>query len=204
MVSIAAATGFFWETLWDHPDNRELRDARKTPNVLLPGDRVTVPLLRSRREEGETGRVHRFRRRGVPIKLAVVVRLKDGTPLKRRAYRLRIGDVEYSGHSDDSGKIERYVSPLARFGELVVWLRISGLPPTMQRMLVIGDVDPVETARGMCTRLSALAYDAGPEEGPYGESFREALRSYQRDHGIAVTGVVDDATITSMRQTFGV
>src|SRR5690606_17426642 len=32
-----------WKVLWDHPENAPLRERRKSPHVLLPGDVVAVP-----------------------------------------------------------------------------------------------------------------------------------------------------------------
>ena len=37
ILSIVDAKGFFWETLWEHPENGELREKRLDPNTLLPG-----------------------------------------------------------------------------------------------------------------------------------------------------------------------
>ena len=43
LVSISESYGFFWETLWSHPENETLRNRRRDPTVLLPGDEVFVP-----------------------------------------------------------------------------------------------------------------------------------------------------------------
>jgi N-acetylmuramoyl-L-alanine amidase len=57
--SIAHETGFFWETLWNHPDNAKLKQLRKNPNALLPGDVVSIPDQRVKQEScdlTETGK----------------------------------------------------------------------------------------------------------------------------------------------------
>lgn len=69
--SIAYQYGFFWETLWNHPDNAELKRERRDPGVLLPGDRITVPPLTARLEPCQTEAKHVFRRRGVPARLRI-------------------------------------------------------------------------------------------------------------------------------------
>ena len=53
MESIAFEQGFFWKALWDLAENAELKQ-RREPNVLLPGDRVTIPAIQLRQENVAT------------------------------------------------------------------------------------------------------------------------------------------------------
>ena len=41
--SLAADLGYHMNTIWDDPANKSLRELRKTPFVLDPGDVVTLP-----------------------------------------------------------------------------------------------------------------------------------------------------------------
>jgi N-acetylmuramoyl-L-alanine amidase len=43
VLSIAEQYGFFWETVWNHPSNAELKKKREDPAILYPGDVVFVP-----------------------------------------------------------------------------------------------------------------------------------------------------------------
>ena len=53
---IAARFGFRDpRVIWNHPDNAALRERRKNPNVLFPGDVLTIP----ERKAGESCRKKR-------------------------------------------------------------------------------------------------------------------------------------------------
>jgi len=69
ICSVAFKHGFYWETLWKHPDNIELADERKDQNILQEGDVVAIPDLSPKQESCGTDSRHVFRRRGVPVKL---------------------------------------------------------------------------------------------------------------------------------------
>jgi hypothetical protein len=76
--SIAEEHGVFWEKIWNHSGNASLKEKRKDPNVLLPGDVVFVPEKESREESGATDQKHRFRKKGVPAKLRL--KIMEGPP----------------------------------------------------------------------------------------------------------------------------
>lgn len=67
--SVAFNHGFFWETLWNHGSNSELKTKRKDPNILKEGDVVHIPDLTLKQESGATEQRHRFKLKGVPAKL---------------------------------------------------------------------------------------------------------------------------------------
>ena len=41
LAAIARMHGFLPDTIWNHPDNSELRSTRKSPNTLFPGDKTS-------------------------------------------------------------------------------------------------------------------------------------------------------------------
>ena len=69
MVSIAEQYGFFWETLWNHPNNKDLRGLRHDPTVLLLDDEVFVPDRTPKDYVRPTGARHTFKVKNVPAKL---------------------------------------------------------------------------------------------------------------------------------------
>jgi hypothetical protein len=65
LPSIAAREGFFWDTIWNASSNAELRETRKDPAVLFPGDEVSIPDKRKKTAPVSSGRVNRFRIKGI-------------------------------------------------------------------------------------------------------------------------------------------
>ena len=97
--SIADHFGHLPATIWNHPSNAELKSIRKNPNVLLPGDRLTVPKRRPKEEPGETELRHRFVLRGVPAKLKI--RLLSRPDEEHENHEIEDDDLSCCGSYDD-------------------------------------------------------------------------------------------------------
>lgn len=185
--SIAFEAGFFWETLWNHADNSEVKSARKNPSLLMEGDRLTVPPLTRGEESCATEAKHKFRRKGVPGKLVLILtrpaaedQKTEGTdpdaeptgesedaespepkpqePWEGAAWECTIDGTLSNGTTGADGKIELIISPAAREGKLVV----DADKPT-QRVITLnlGGLDPADSASGVMQRLRNLAFEPG-------------------------------------------
>lgn len=76
--SIAEKHGLFWEKLWNNPKNAKLKEKRKNPNVLHPGDVVFIPEKEEKQETGSTEQRHRFKRKGEPAMLRLRLTKESG------------------------------------------------------------------------------------------------------------------------------
>ena len=190
MSSIADAHGFFWPTLWDAPENRELRDTRGDPNVLLPGDRVFVPELRPKTEDCETGLRHRFRRRGVPEKLRLRFTDADDGPRADALYTLTEGQDVRDGTTDADGYLEEWISTRTR----IITIEFED-GKTFR--INVGDLDPPETPRGAAARLSSLGYARG------GACLSTVLETFQLANDLEATGQLDEPTVDKLVEVFG-
>ena len=204
--SIAYEHGFFWETLWNHADNNELKTARNNPNVLLAGDRVAIPPLREKEETGATEKRHRFRRRGVPAKLRVRIlkealeehqetgqnaRPHEPRPRANIPYVLDIDGNFTSGKTNAEGWIEHSMPPNAKQARLILE------PSTPNEVIMpfrLGHLDPVSEISGIQHRLNNMGFPCGPANGVLTPDTREALRRFQAQYGLRPTGEPDDAT----------
>ena len=205
--SIAHAAGHVWQTLWDHPENAALRERRRSPHVLHPGDVVFVPPLKLRTETLATGKTHTFRRRGVPSRL-VVRFLLNGQPRANAEYTVVIDGKERTGRTDGDGWLRESVAPQAckaevRFprqaqetpdGEEAPGGDEKGAPPQDIYQLDLRHLDPSSEISGAQGRLLMLGYDVDAIDGNMNDKTRSALKAFQADNGLDVTGELDDAT----------
>ena len=104
IYSIAARTGHDWKTLWDHPENVALKEARKNPAVLLPGDRVHVPEIKPKTINLETGKRHRIVVTGQTVTLRLRMCDADGEPMAQAKYTLHVGERDIPVTTDGDGR----------------------------------------------------------------------------------------------------
>jgi peptidoglycan hydrolase-like protein with peptidoglycan-binding domain len=71
---------------------------------------------------------------------------------------------------------------------------------------MIGDMDPIEEGSGVWKRLEHMGYlselDVGPD-GAAPAALYKAFARFQADHGLNVTGVLDDATKAALARLHG-
>lgn len=189
MSSIAEASGHFWQTIWDDPDNATLKEVRKDPNVLMPGDRVTVKPIRKKTVSKATNASYRFRRKGVPAKLHLRL-LKHGEPRANESYRVDIDGKLTKGVTDGQGYVDIFIPCNAKSGKL--WVG----PPEDEKMytLQLGRTLPVATLKGVKQRLKNIGLFGGAVDDEVSLAYKDALRAFQRANGLPETGEADDAT----------
>jgi peptidoglycan hydrolase-like protein with peptidoglycan-binding domain len=49
--------------------------------------------------------------------------------------------------------------------------------------------------------LQQLGYQPGPADGAYGPKTRKAIKRFQRDHGLAITGDLTPATVARIKKS---
>ncbi len=205
MSSIAKDHGYLWETLWNHPANAELNAVRKDPNILLPGDRVTLPPREPKQEAGQTEMRHRFMRRGEPCSL--VLRLQqDHKPRVNAPYVLTVDQSganavrqrTFSGVTDAEGKIEVLIPNNARRGVLLV----GAAPERDEYIIDLGRIDPIDTWSGVQTRLNNLGY-ACEQTGEFDEPTREALNAFRAAEGLERSEDIDEPTRARLKERHG-
>lgn len=192
--SIAYENGFFWKTLWDAPENAGLKEQRKDPAILFPGDTVEIPDPRPNYFSRPVEQRHRFRLKGVPARIRIQVLWAD-EPRRNQPYQLEIDGKVTSGSTDADGFLERNIPPNAKCGTLTIGtgFRKRTYP------LALGALDPISEIKGAQARLNNLGFSCGPENGEWNEETRSALRAFQEQQKLEITGELDQPSLNKLR-----
>jgi hypothetical protein len=202
LTSIAKDYGIPWRKIWDDGVNASLKEERKDPNILFPGDRLMIPDLEKQEKSGGTEAKHRYRvtQRNPSIHLCVRLRSVDGeeTPIANKAYELHFDEGEMvTGSTDGSGMIEANLPPAAQVARIVIPDKNLSFP------VKLGHLDPIDQLTGVQGRLNMLGYESGPIDGMMGPITEGAVRRYQTDHDLIIDGIPGPQTQGKLKEVFG-
>lgn len=189
LAKVAARFGVAPDDIWALPQNRELKE-RRDPNILAPGDVLRIPDRPDTAVRYGANRDNRFRVEVPTVPLNVTF-AKFSEPLKNEDYEVHGMGRVVKGKTDGEGKATIQVR--ADVDAVEVRFAAHELSFTLQ----IGHLDPIDTELGVAQRLARLRYLYIPR-GATGPRLRariaRALALFQRDEGIAVTGLRDEPT----------
>ena len=196
--SIADRYGLFPGDVWGDAKNKKLKDERKDPNVLMPGDLVYVREKEEKEESCASDQRHRFRKKGVPEKLVVQFKLGD-EPRADEEYVLEVDGTLSEGKTDKDGKIDVWIPPGAKKGKIT--FRNEG----GEYDLDLGRLDPLSTISGVQGRLGNLGFYSGPVDGKMSEELERAIRDFKahQDPKKEPDGKLDDAARKAIRKAHG-
>jgi len=203
LAKIAREQGFSdYKTIWDDPQNAKLKEQRKNPNVLYPGDLLYIPDRQTKEQMGSTEAKHHFQVKQGRMMLRLVLEDLYGKPLADAKCELTVEGKTSKLVADSAGKIETEILPTAERAELIV--KDGTTPLKDQRLILqIGHLDPIEELSGQRARLSNLGYFLGSIDQGDTEGFKSAVEEFQCDFGLAVDGICGPKTQAKLKQVHG-
>lgn len=199
--TLAKKFGFFdYLIIWDDPANSELQAKRENPNVLFPGDKVTIPDKEEKKVNCATTKLHTFQIKKKKLQLRIDIKDYFDKPYADTDCVLEVDGAPQTMKTDSKGLIEREIQPTATAGRLVV--RGSDIE------VRIGHLDPESEETGQIARLNNLGYSAGPLDTPDKDRLKSAIEEFQCDQNIRgangrVTGICDKQTQAKLKQVHG-
>jgi len=203
LSSIAKQYGFSdYHTIWNHPNNAQLKQERQNPNVVFPGDRVFIPDRELREESRGTDQRHRFVRHEWPLRLRLVLEDLYEKPIAHAKCILTVDGDNRTVTTTAEGKIDEQIALDAHEAALII--QDPQTPFSETRIEIkIGNLNPVEKISGQEARLDNLGYFAGHAGKPDDLAFRSAVEEFQCDHGLQVDGVCGPKTQARLKTVHG-
>lgn len=175
-----------FRTIWDHPDNAELKQKRRdNPHILAPGDRVVIPDREEKEETRGTDSQHVFQVSIDPIELRVRLLDLNDKPIQGPCFLEAGGNINLMRESGDTFISAEPIPPDLKQAKM-------NFPQDKDKREValrIGCLEPIDTPSGQRDRLNNLGYFAGfsrmtDDEIRNNPQFIWAVEEFQCDNGI--------------------
>ena len=204
LSSIAAKHGFAsWKTIYDAPENANFRQERPDPNLIYPGDEVFIPEKGVKKDDAPVDNKHVYKKKSSKTFLRIHMKDYNGEALFGLRYRLKIGPDIKEGTLGEDGKLEEPIDPKVTAATLTLWVEEEPHERRYVWDLKIGELDPVETVRGVQARLNNLAHDSGVVDGIVGPITRGATIEFQQKFELEDDGIAGPITKGKLKEVFG-
>ena len=121
-----------------------------------------------------------------PAKLRLQI-VANGEPCANKEYILEIANEQFSGTMDADGKLEHSIPHNVEEGRLLLG------EFQKEYLLNIGHLDPIGEVAGTQARLNNLGFNCGKVDGVPGTSTKEAIKMFQKEFDLSITGDINDA-----------
>jgi hypothetical protein len=208
LLRIAQKEGVSYQDIRNHPDNSELFSGR-TPVVLSEADEIFIPERKPKQFPVAIGDTHYLVHRPAKRLLHLVLHDDNGA-LRQIDYTL--SDFKYDGKKPEHGPFPDKLYGFAYQGVVHEQLpaALTQLTLTLEDApddpieIHLGRLDPISTTRGLKVRLQALGlYHGDVEDAAYDSDLSDAVRFFQRQQGLAVSGAADRETRAQLETIYG-
>lgn len=203
ILKIAQKYRLPWEKIWDDPQNKELRDSREDdPDLLMPGDVIVIPEIETKKVDCATEKKHRFKAKVPKREFYLELIDSEGELLGDHTYKLKIEHQIFEG--DCSEPIDIDLPRSATSGELIIFtedkIEIDKINLQFDHIDPFVEVD--ESVSSIQARLNNLGYFSGAVDGKLGELTEQAVRRFQINNDMEVTGKCQDI-IEKLKELYG-
>lgn len=196
LTKLAHQLGFDADEVWKDAKNSELKDLRKSPDILAPGDVLFIPTEPPPSLALTSGTTNDYNAT-IP-RVTVTLVFLDGTePLKGEPCSIEgldANDPDVPTSTNDEGKLVLQIPVTIR--EIAVRFPDR----TLGYRFCVGDLNPAIEPSGIRQRLCNLGYllthdvAEGGSTAEEDEVLKMAVSYFQSANGLAATGEIDDAT----------
>jgi hypothetical protein len=196
LINICKKEGFFWEKIWNLPENRALREQRKHLNIIKEGDRIHICDLELREYPAQTEQLHTFRLESSKVEFTLTL-LNLGQPRANEKYSLVVDGKFQNGSTDEDGKLREMIPPDARRGLLFLGDKREEVA------INFGYIDPIEELSGVQRRLQNLGFYEGAIDDDFNTETVAAIAEFQRSERISGEGELTGETRRKLLEVHG-
>jgi peptidoglycan hydrolase-like protein with peptidoglycan-binding domain len=208
LAKLAFVHGFDADEVWNDPKNEMLRGTRPDPNILAPGDILYIPSVAKEGLSIEQGAANRYVAKAPRTKLRVSFRSGSGR-FANAKFITKGGATPAEGSTDGDEQLEVWV-PVH-----TAEIRVEFPELAHEFTLFVGHLDPASEGSGVRARLIHLGYllpsprelfgcdVPGVVEEDEASRVTAAVRSFQKDKGLPVTGEVNEDTRAALERAHG-
>jgi hypothetical protein len=185
------------DTIWNHPNNAALKQLRKNPHILFPGDVLFIPDKTDKNAPAPTTKLNKFQIDLTKLKLNLKLQDVNGDPIASKPVTITLeGEIVPPPSTNGSGQTSSTIKKSAKNGLLMVG--------DLQFPFLVGSLDPIDQPTGQIARLNNLGYEAGDTTTVDADAFESAVEEFQCDNGIKpVTGKCDASTQGTLQKVHG-
>jgi N-acetylmuramoyl-L-alanine amidase len=181
LLTIARKQSFYhWQTVWDFAGNSALKDLRRDPCILLPGDQVAIPSKLQRVAEVSGGKAEYVLQSANEILRVRFTEADFGGDRQARFVAKPDQGPETSGALASDGTMQIDILPGVAKINVDVFVDDNDQPQGRYE-LAVGHLDPVEEISGVQARLGNLGYYSGPITGSLDDATRRAISAFRLD-----------------------
>lgn len=114
---------------------------------------------------------------------------KEAEPRSAAPYSIQIDGDLITGNLDDDGVLEISIPPNAKIAKLLI---DAGTDKETNLEINLGHLDPIDKPLGAKQRLANLSYECGDRNKEETDGLSEAIRRFQEDNDMEVTGKLDE------------
>lgn len=203
--SIARKYGFpDWESLYNHPDNADLKDLRPNPDLIYPKDKVVIPERNVAQFKAKLNEKQTFRSKAKRNTIKLKVGAIGGSLWANRKVELKIDEEIIESTTDDDGVAEfKLPKRHSNIAILNIYTEKETSKPCYSVEVKLGHLDPITELTGQQARLTALGFDCGLLTPKTNKRYEKALEEYQQVMGLKVDGICGPETQKSLEKEYG-
>jgi hypothetical protein len=202
LSKIALRFGFKdYRIIYNHPENAAFRAKRPNPNIIFPGDTLSIPDKVARLESAQTGRRHTYITSRPKRILRVRILDSEREPVANEPVQVDIDGMRPANTSTDGKGIFEVPVENACVGAKVT-IKGRELRLEFSHLNPVKDT-PDDGVSGIQARLRNLGYYSGPISDEFNNPTRLALAIFQHDAGLDMDGEPNPTTIQKLIEVFG-